>query len=184
MSLTLNIRNIDEIKREIAAYPGDIEKIINLEFKNFGQSVRNDAQYNLVQNKTNYEGGIRQSIQDEATDLQVKISVNSYYAPFVEFGTKSFAESYVSSLPTEWKELASQAKGKGGLGGFKDLVYKLTIWITKKGGPMYGLPLSAAYPLAVKIVRNGVRQQPFLFPAFEKNKIDLIRNLKTQLNAK
>jgi len=32
--------------------------------------------------------------------------------------------------------------------------------------------------------KGGFMAQPFLFPAFEKNKIELIKNLKAQLNAK
>jgi len=56
---------------------------------------------------------------------------------------------------------------------------KITKWVHLKG-----IPEKVAYPIALKIIRNGVKAQPYLFPAFEKNKIELIRALKQQLNAK
>ena len=184
MSLTLNIRNLDKVLAEVKAYPQDVEKIINNEFKAFGQGVRDDALLNLVKNQTVDESGISQSIQVLPENLQVTISVNSPHGGFVEFGTKGFAAAYVSQLPNDWQQLANEFRGRPGEGGtFKDLVYKITKWISRKGNK-FGLTEAAAYPVARNIVRYGIKAQPYLFPAFEKNKLELIKNLKAQLHAK
>lgn len=183
MSITLNIKNLDKVLAEIKAYPQDIEKIINNEFTVFGQNVRNDAQRNLVNNNTIDEGGISQSIISLPEKLKVTISVGSSHGAPIEFGTKSLAAAYVSSLPSDWQELAAQCKGQPTGGTFKDLVYKITKWISRKGNA-YGITEKEAYVVARKIVRVGIKAQPYLFPAFEKNKLELIKNLKAQLNAK
>lgn len=181
--LTLDIKNLDKVLAEIRAYPQDVEKIINREFVVFGQNVRNDAQRNLVNNKTIDEGGISQSIISLPENLKVTISVGSGHGAPIEFGTKSFAASYVASLPQDWQQLANECKGQPVGGTFKELVYKITKWISRKGNS-YGLTEKEAYVVARKIVRQGIKAQPYLFPAFEKNKLELIRNLKAQLNAK
>ncbi len=174
MSLTLNIRNLPELQKEIAAYPKDIERIINNEFKAFGQDTVTMAQRLAPKN----EGALVASIKYFPENLKVTISANIEYAPFIEFGTKSFAASYVSTLPPDWQAFAAQFKGSGG-GSFQELVMKITRWVRLKG-----IEAKAAYPIALSIVRNGIKAQPYLFPAFEKNKLDLIRNLKAQLHAK
>lgn len=173
MSLTLTIGNLDKVLAELKSAPADIDRIINNEFKAFGQMVVTDAQRKAPVN----EGRLRQSISSRLSNLEVRISANTDYAAFIEFGTKSFAAAYVATLPAEWQSFAAEFKGAGS-GSFKDLVMKITKWVQLKG-----IPAKAAYPIAVKIVRNGIRAQPYLFPAFEKNKIELINNLKRQLNA-
>jgi HK97 gp10 family phage protein len=151
-ALTLDIKNLDKVLAEIKAYPQDVDKIITNEFRAFGGNVRNDA----VRFSPIDEGKLRGSISTETTNLQVSISVNVDYAAYLEFGTKSFAAAYVSSLPPEWQSFAAQYKGGGG-GNFKEFVARLV---------------------------KGIKPHPYLYPAFEKNKQDLINHLKQQLNAK
>ncbi len=176
MALTIDIKNLDKVLAEVKAYPQDVEKIINNEFQAFGQLVVNDAKRMAPVN----EGRLRQSIASLQTKLQVSITVNVDYAAYLEFGTKSFAAAHVATLPPDWQAFAAQFKGSGG-GSFQELVMKIQRWVKLKG--IAGGD-SAAYLIARSIVRKGIRPHPYLFPAFEKNKIELIRNLKQQLNAK
>ncbi len=174
LSLTLTIGNLDKTLAEITAYPKDVEKIINNEFRAFGQNVTSDAQRLVPKN----EGRLVQNIRNEVTNLEVSIQANTDYAAFIEFGTKSFAAAYVATLPQDWQSFAAQFRGAGG-GPFSELLMKITKWVKLKG-----LPEKAAYPIALKIIRKGIKAQPYLFPAFEKNKLELIKHLKEQLNAK
>lgn len=82
----------------------------------------------------------------------------SEYAPYQEFGTGTKV-----SIPSGLEREA--AKYKGGNGGtFKEFVESMKDWCSKKG-----IPESAAYPMAVKIIKNGLRPQPFFFaPAFKE----------------
>lgn len=205
MPLSLQIKGLDKVMAEIKAYPQDIERIINNEFKVFGQNVATDAQRFAPVN----EGRLRESISSHTTDLQVSIAANVDYAAYLEFGTKAFAAAYVGSLPTEWKELANQFKGATG-GSFQQMVMRITEWVHHKGlGSGYagtvgisglysvrtrkrvgGKKIQAdqdkqvAYAIALKILKTGIHPQPFLFPAYEKNVPKLISNLKANLPAK
>jgi len=178
-AITFDIKGLDATLAEIKAYPQDIERIINNEFKAFGVQVVNDARVNAPVN----EGLLRESISSQVTPLQVSISVNVDYAAYLEFGTKSFAAAYVATLPQDWQTFAAQYKGSSG-GTFQELVMRIKKWVQLKGLASGKDIDSAAYLIARKIVRDGIRPHPYLYPAFEKNKIELIKNLKAQLNAK
>lgn len=205
MSLNLTIKNLDKTLAEIKSYPQDIERIINNEFKAFAINMSTDAKINAPVN----EGALRESINFNLGSLSLAVGAYIEYAAYLEFGTKSFAEAYVSSLPEDWQELALQSKGSGG-GTFADLLLAIMKWVELKGITMeptmyeqedeylYGKLKNStpkqksaeeeqqqlAYLIARKIVRFGIKPQPFLYPAFEKNKIELIENLKVQLNVK
>lgn len=179
MPLSLTIKNLDKITQEINAFPQDIEKIVNNEFRAFGAGTSNDAKALAPVN----EGFLRESINFSVDNLHVAVGAYIEYAAFVEFGTKSFAESYVASLPEDWQQFASQFKGEGE-GTFADLVRAIMKWVQLKGIASGKDINNAAYLIAKKIITKGIKEQPYLFPAFEKNKIELINNLKSQLGVK
>lgn len=206
MALGLTIKNLDKVIEELKAYPQDVEKIINNEFKNFGQATVTEAQRLVPRN----EGRAAENISSIVGNLKITISVNVDYAAFIEFGTKSFAAAYVATLPAEWQKLAAEHKGGGSGGSFKELVLRITEWIHHRGlGSGYQAPIGitgtysvktrkrtgspktqaqqdkqAAYLIARKIIIKGIPAQPFLFPAFEHQSVELIKNLKTNLPAK
>ena len=179
MPLTLNIKNLDKTLAEIKAYPQDVEKIIDNEFKVFGQATVNDAKRNAPVN----EGRLREMIGYFPEKGKVTIAVDVDYAAYVEFGTKSFAGAYVATLPSDWQQFAAEFRGPAG-GSFQELVMKIQKWVILKGIATGKDANQSAYLIARKILIKGIRPQPYLFPAFEKNKLELIRNLKAQLNAK
>lgn len=151
------------------------------------ESVVNDAKANLRNEKAINTGALVNSIYAEPVteNLTLNIVAGAPYASYIEFGTRKFAASYVASLPTEWKQLAAQYKGKGG-GTFDDLLVAITKWVAEKGiAGRYSVKtkkrlgskstkeqenLEAAYPIALKIARNGIRARPYLYPAFVKNR--------------
>ena len=181
-----------------------VRKEVDDELNAFGEHTVTDAKNNITNNKTVDEGTLRNSITFEKKPLSVEIVVAVNYAAYIEFGTRQFAAAYVSSLPPDWQAFAAQFKGGGG-GSFQEFVMRLTEWVHRKGlgagGP--GKPIgvtgtysiktgkrtgnkvtqanedkSAAYRIALSILRKGIRARPFLFPAVEKNKEILINNLK------
>lgn len=144
------------------------------------------------------EGKLRQSISYEKgiekKSFFIEIVAATNYAAYLEFGTKRFAAKYVATLPKEWKEFAAIYKGPGG-GSFDEFVMRLTRWVRmKKIGATYSVQTKRrdrvgkqsaattaeadAYAIALHIMRNGIMAQPFLYPAIEKNRIKLLKNLK------
>lgn len=208
MAFKLNIKNLDKALSEIDVREKNVNRIVNNEFQNFGQLAVNDAKTNVRNNKTTDRGQLIGSLHFKVENLEVRLGAYVAHAAYLEFGTKGFAESYISSLPAEYADFAKQFKNSGE-GTFADLLKSIIGWVKRKGikpePRMYEQEdnysfgklrkgrkrqtikdeqLQIAYAISIKIIRDGIKAQPFLIPAFEKNKIILIKNLKRELNVK
>lgn len=143
-------------------------------------------------------GQLRNSIQlkEELTNGKLVFTIGSKlsYAPYIEFGTGGKV-----AIPNGYSEFANQFRGKTG-GTFAQLLKALIEWVKRKGivgtysvktGRRTGTKTlqqkqneSAAYAIAISILRKGLRPQPFLIPAYEQEIRKLKDNLKRILNAK
>lgn len=119
------------------------------------------------------EGKLKGSIFQQPGKLSSTFGASADYASFQEFGTRRFAAAYIATLPKDWQSFAIKFKGKGGSGSFEDFVNSLVGWCKR-----HGLSEKLAYPIALKILRNGLKQQLFLYPAFNKAKAQLIKDLE------
>jgi hypothetical protein len=142
------------------------------------ENIVNDSKTNLRNQKAINNGVLLNSINASPVnqDLRVVIEASAFYASFIEFGTRKFAGDYVPTLPKEWKDIASQTKGKT-RGTFEDMVESLTDWVSKKVGTDED-PEKVARAIAIKILRNGIRPRPYLYPAVTKN----INNFRKELD--
>lgn len=150
------------------------------------------------------EGHLRQSIKPDFQKLAVTVGVNVNYAAYVEFGTRKFAQQYVATLPGDWQQFAAQFKGGNG-DSFETFVRRLTLWVHRKGlgtGGTSKKPIgvtgtysiksrkrtgneqtqhdenyAAAYRIALYILKNGVKAQPFLYPAYKRLTPVLVQDL-------
>jgi len=118
------------------------------------------------------EGKLKGSIFQQPGRLSNTFGASANYASFQEFGTRKFAAAYITTLPVDWQSFARQYKG-GGNGTFNDFLLSLVGWCKR-----HGISEKAAYPIAIKILRNGMKPQPFLYPAFNKNKELLLKDLQ------
>jgi len=182
----------DDIKKAIKELsPKRLQEACTIALGRYSEGVVNDAKSNLRREKAINNGGLVNSIYAEKPQNgRVNIIAGASYAAFIEFGTRKFAASYVASLPKEWKDLASQSKGKGG-GTFKELVQAIAQWVADKSiDPETAITgtfsiktrkrtgskktkeeqnLKAAYPIVKSILKNGIRARPYLYPAVVKN---------------
>jgi hypothetical protein len=129
------------------------------------------------QNCPTDEGLLKGSIEaDYSTPnkLEAGVTVRANYGAYIEFGTRGYAARYVSTLPADWKELASSFKGGGGKNGsFKDYLLQIVRWVKRKG-----IDEKAAYPIAISILRKGIKPHPYLYPAVNKTRKQLIERVK------
>lgn len=182
-SFKLQITGLQQLQQRLSKT--EVDKKVNEALNSFGNAVRTTA----LQLAPVNEGRLRQGIFYQVGNLQVTIGCNVDYAAYLEFGTRKFAAKYVSSLPAEWKEFASQYKGSGG-GTFEQFVMRIYEWVRKKGIRSTGTTTGKgkktkeqdqrqlAYVIALKILREGIKPQPFLYPAFEKNRAILNKKLE------
>lgn len=162
----IKIEGLDKAlaKFDVKKYEQQIQQC----FDKFGLRVELQAKQNVPVD----EGRLKNSIFQEPSRLSSTVGASVNYAAFVEFGTRSFAAEYVSSLPSDWQVYAAQARGAG-FGSFTEFVSRLMGWCKR-----HGISDKAAYPIALKILRNGSPAQPFLYPAFNKAKDQLLKDLE------
>lgn len=160
---------IEGLEKTLARFDAKkYEPEIQKSFDKFGLRVELQAKQNVPVD----EGKLKGSIFQQPGRLSSTVGASADYASFMEFGTRRFAAAYVATLPTDWQQFAAQYRGGGG-GSFQDFVMSLMGWCKR-----HGISEKAAYPIAIKILKNGLKPQPYLYPAFNKAQDQLIKDLK------
>lgn len=130
------------------------------------------------------EGGIDKKVYIVGSDL--------LYAPYVEFGTGGKVNTQ------GYNDFANTFRGKTG-GTFQEMLKALVLWVKRKGiTGTYSVKTqrrtgsrkvqskendSAAYAIALSILRKGLRPQPYLIPAYETEVSLLKDRIKNIVNA-
>jgi len=190
----LNVNGMDKIFSDLKKYTEKVKVEVALEINASALNIQTNAKKNAPVNF----GSLRNSIQlkEELGQGKLLYTIGSKlpYAPYVEFGTGPKV-----SVPSNYNDFAMQFKGNKG-GTFKQMVEALMLWVKAKGitgtysvktGKRTGSKQarqkqdkSAAYAIAISILRKGLRPQPFLLPAYEQEIPKLKENIKKVLNAK
>ncbi len=186
MSFDVKIDGIDKFIEKINTIARGVKDEMKNEFTAFAKDVERDAKRFAPAN----EGHLRQSINSDPANenMQAQITAATNYAAYVEFGTRRFAAEHIATLPADWRTYAATFKGKTG-GSFDDLVVRLVDWVKKRGlhrteavsdaqtGERFFRKArkskaqqaadadQVAYAIAIKIMREGSRPHPFLYPA-------------------
>lgn len=191
--INIQIQNLDAVLRKFKITELKTVGLLRDELNAFGLDVERDAKTLAPTD----EGNLKNSISYNIAGLDLEITVSANYAAYVEFGTRRYAAEYVSKLPADWQSFAKQYQGKTG-GSLDEMLLRIMEWVKRKGlagtysvktgrrtGAQSARPIQdaeVAYPIALAILRNGIRAQPFLYPAYEKNRKQFIDNLKRILN--
>lgn len=101
------------------------------------------------------------------------VSSQSFYAGFMEFGTKG---NY-RSIPG-YEDIAAQLKGIKG-GSMKDFLDNIQRWVKRKGILFSGMDYEeTAWVIANSIMVKGVRAQPYFFKQVEPTRQKLVKDLQ------
>lgn len=171
MGISLKFSGLDAAIKNVGNKIAKYEKEIQDELNVWALETATLAKQLAPVNEGQLRGAINASFDGK---LKASVTVAVNYAAYIEFGTKKYAASYIGSLPTDWKTFAANFKGGGGT--FEQFLMNITRWVKQKG-----IPEDAAYPIAIKILREGIKPQPYLYPAFVKTKPELIKNIKAVL---
>jgi len=180
MSIAIKIKGLDEVIAKFDKIAQETADEVNASLDGFGGAVVKNAKL-LVSTNSSDEGGLLGSIDSTVNSLSVTITSNRNYAAYIEFGTRKFAASYISSLPSEWQAYAGTFRGDktGDSGDFNDFVQAIMAWAQRKGigalktksgrnsqsAASYDSMQQAAYWIALNILQNGIRPKPFLYPS-------------------
>lgn len=116
-------------------------------------------------------GVARDSIGKEVKDRAVVFHVASAHGAIQEFGFGA----KMGDIPPELESEALKFKGYKS-GDFKEFVKELEEWCARKG-----IDTEAAYPIAVSILNNGLAPQPFFYPAYQKYKPMMLKEIDTEV---
>lgn len=167
----LEIKGLDALIKKYKSKQDTLMNEVQAELNDWADTVALNAKMQLSRGTSN-TGRLANSISVEYMTMKSGVRVSADYASYIEFGTRKFAAQYVSTLPGVWAEIA--AKTKGGKGGtFAQMVAAIRQWLRDRG-----LDEKLAYPVAKKILINGIRPQPYLYPAVNKATPMLDKNLK------
>lgn len=194
-SLKIEIPNLNNLIKQLKEIPANIEKDVVNELKAFGMATVQDAIRLAPTDEGHLRSSITYTLTKNGNNWDVEIVVATNYAAYLEFGTRKFAAAYVSSLPPDWQSFAAQFKGGTPGGSIEEMLQRITAWVMRKGFAAYQTKSgnnsksknsiqaqeSAAYIIALRILQNGVRAHPFLYPAVMRNKPILIDNLNKLL---
>lgn len=148
------IIGMDALKNRLKTAPETIRKAVGIELSDGAQAIAAEAK----QRAPGDQGILRQEITaQKIDDLTYEVISGAEYSPYVEFGTLSKVQ-----IPPELEEYAAQFKGSAGASSLslKEAIFN---WCARKG-----IDKEAWYPIYISIMTNGVKPQPFFFPAVNR----------------
>jgi len=180
--MTIDLKGFAGLQDRIKDFPAKLTQKVDDVLTANATAIAEKAQHTASTFKDN--GGLQNSISaDNSKPLEKHIVANAFYAAFVEFGTGKFAAQRVGTLPADWQTFAKQFHGKKGGGDIQDFYHKLIAWVMRKG--IHGTTKSGrakkgkqaeaeaaaiAYLIMRRILRDGIRSHPFLYPAFAQQR--------------
>jgi len=190
--IKIEIKGIDALQGKVASYSKRKEIQINAALKDWANRTSTDAKA-LVSANSSDTGFLQNSISPEYGKGYAAVVAASKYAAYVEFGTRKFASQYVSTLPSDWKRYAATFKGSSG-GSITEFFNAILEWVQRKGiTATYSVKtqrrqrsgakeqdrsIRAAELIVFKILRDGVKARPFIYPSVNKNLPILLEDIK------
>ncbi len=181
MGVTVGVQGINEMVAKLNALGSNNARmanaIINAGADNIVLEAKQSAPADL--------GKIRQGIGKEQDGNTVRIFCNAPEAIFQEFGTGPMVD-----VPARFSDVAMAGKNSGS-GTWADFIIALTGWISRHGLlNTYSVKThrasfkaskdqneQLAYAIAKKILRDGLKPQPFLYPALINNEKKILDSL-------
>lgn len=189
-SFTFDLRGIKDVRKRIGTITEKMDTGLNNLVEAAAYDMNDDAISNIqsegAQDLGAGGGLLSHQYVQAAGKRSWEVGNSAFYAPFIEWGTGRQVK-----VPTEWREMAMQYKGP--YPGTWDLFEQnIKAWMKRHGIPERKVVTHAdgtesyidvAYYIMVSILENGLKPRPFLYPAYVKNKTELVKQVK-QLFAK
>lgn len=165
----MKIRGLNELQRDL----NKLEKDVATESKKILEQVVDRMIQDAKANAPRDLGRLIDSIDRENKDngWTVVFFVGAEYAFATEFGTVTKVQ-----VPDELKDVAMQFKGYKN-GDFSEFLDNIKAWAKRKG-----IEDSAAYPIAMSILRKGINPQPYFYPAYLRHRGEIEELIKQKID--
>jgi HK97 gp10 family phage protein len=162
------IKGLDKLQKRLNAVPAKVRKEVGAEIQDGARRIHGKQ----VRLAPVDEGGLKQATEPKkVNELQVELTASKHYTPFMEFGTKRRIR-----IPSELRDYAKQFNVKGPKIDFDAFLLIITAWVKRKG-----IDEKAAYPIALSILRHGVKPHPFFFQPFFDEREGIVKNVEKVL---
>jgi hypothetical protein len=191
MATGVEIKGLEPLLRKVQTYSVNIQSDVDGELTTSAKTISNNAK-----RKAPYSEGLLRGeiVPDTNVKFLKKVVAGAFYSPYVEFGTKKYVK-----VPTGVEAYAAGFRGKANRGNFEQFVDSIEAWMKRKGikaatqidfgGKLKKVrkrsSLSQAIAqrqlarhIALRIMQNGIKPQPFLFPAMDSETPLLIERIK------
>lgn len=184
----VTVKGLNGLQATLAATTSEIRAIISQEVEAAAQQWRSLAVKDAPVDQGTLKGAISYRMESEYI---AEIVCQVFYAPFMEFGTKG---KYRPIPGTE--QIAQQFKGFKG-GDFQTFLRNILKWVRRKGlagrfsvktrrrvgnkAVQQVEDLSVAWPIAMSILKNGVKPHPFFFKQQEVVWPKMLRNMERRI---
>ncbi len=184
---------LEKVLGKLNDLPKDIQKDVD---NVMAEGVNNVVNLSRQLTPVGVGGKLRNSTTPEKLgEANYTITNNLFYAPYIEFGTGKKYQPQPG-----YEEQAAAARNLPKRGNFKEFVDSLTEWVTKKqitgtysvktrrrtGNKIKNQNEDAKFArfLAFKILKNGIKAQPFFFKSWELLKDDILSNIEKVVTKK
>ena len=184
----VKVTGLAGLKAEFASMAKELPDIVSGELETMSQEWVKLAKTDAPAD----QGALRGSITYyPAGPMKYEIVAQKFYAPFMEFGTKG---KYQPIPGTE--AIAAEFKGYKG-GDFMELLRMIVRWVKRKGITgtysvktrkrsgnkinQFAEDYSAAWPIAMSILKNGVNPHPFFFKQMHIVWPQMVRNVESRI---
>mgnify|MGYP006327243731 FL=1 len=184
----VKVTGLAGLKAEFASMAKELPDIVSGELETMSQEWVKLAKTDAPADQGALRGAITYY---PAGPMKYEIVAQKFYAPFMEFGTKG---KYQPIPGTE--AIAAEFKGYKG-GDFMELLRMIVRWVKRKGiTGTYSVKTrrrtgnkvnqisedySAAWPIAMSILKNGVNPHPFFFKQMHIVWPKMVRNVESRI---
>lgn len=188
--IKLAVIGIDSLSNRLAGVSRELKEEVQAEVRGAAMEYVALAKRDCVSSGGN-TGTLARSISyKKETPYSYLVSANTFYAPYVEFGTKRKFKPYPGT-----EEFAAQYKGLPKRGDWIDMLMSIYKWVQRKGiGATYSVKtrkkvrqtkdqkLQIAFAITMSILRNGIEAKPFFYKQIPIVRESLNKRIKALLS--
>jgi HK97 gp10 family phage protein len=188
--ITFSINGIDKLKERLKAMDQKVKDALAMELRESAMKIQKEAKRNAPVDMGTLRNSIYMDYDYQKNKLTYTIGASASYAPYIEFGTGGSVK-----VPAKYSSYALTFKGKSANGGSLDeFMLALMDWVKRKGitgtysvktqrrtgsrGSRMSEDFDVAFAIMLKILKKGINPQPFLLPAYEAEKVNLVKKIK------
>ena len=171
-----NVIGVEQLQAKIQKATKETQTLVDAELEAAAMNFVGLAKKDLASQGGDRGTLLRSITYNKKADLQYTVSANVFYAPFIEFGTKSKFNPYPGT-----EEFASQYKGAKGSGTLR-LIDAIRGWVKRKRIATGKEVDRVAFLIARSIYKNGISPKPFFFKQITPVRNNLVQNVTRVLD--